>query len=42
MVYIPKGNYLANVEGPNGDPIATVSICVYDILLNIKYDSLVA
>ena len=50
MVYIPKGNYLANLvhgeslasEGPNGDPIATPSICLYSILLKIKYDSLVA
>ena len=24
-------------EGPNEDPIATPSICLYDILLNIKY-----
>ena len=29
-------------EDPNGDPIATLSICLYDILLNIKYYSLVA
>ena len=41
MVYIPKWakNALAS-EGPNGDPIAAPSICLYNIL-NIKYKSLV-
>ena len=34
-------NALAS-EGPNGDPIATPSIRLYNILLNIKYDSLVS
>ena len=29
-------------EGTNWDPIATPSVCLYNILLNIKYDSLVA
>ena len=33
-------NALAS-EDPNGEPIATPSICLYNILLNIKYDSLV-
>ena len=53
MVYIPKENYLTNLvhgeskmhwlgEGPNGDPIATSSIYLYNIVLNIKYDSLVS
>ena len=28
--------------GPNGDSIATLSICLYNILLNANYDSLVA
>ena len=26
-------------EGPNGDPLATPSGCLYDILLDTKYDS---
>ena len=34
-------NALAS-EGPNGDPIATLSTCLYNILLNIKFNSLVA
>ena len=34
-------NALAS-EGLNGDTIATPSICLYNILSNIKYDSLVA
>ena len=34
-------NALAS-EGPNVDPIATPSICLYNILLNMKYNSLVA
>ena len=53
MVYIPKGNYPPNLvygeqknalasEGPNGDPIATSPIYLYNIVLNIKYDSLVS
>ena len=53
MVYIPKGNYLTNFvhgepknalasECTNGDPIAAPSISLYNILLNIKYNSLVA
>ena len=53
MVYILKGNYLTNFvhckpknllasDGPNGDNIATPSICLYNILSNIKYDFLVA
>ena len=29
-------------EGHNGDPMATPSICFYNILLKVKYDSLVA
>ena len=48
MVYIPKGNYQAIFvhgelilnalasEGPNVDPIATLSIYLYNILLKIK------
>ena len=34
-------NVLAS-EGRNGDPIATLSVCLYNMLLNIKYDSFVA
>ena len=34
-------NALAS-EGPNGDPIATLTIYLYNILLNIKYEYLVA
>ena len=29
-------------EGTNWDPIATPPVCLYNTLLNIKYDSLVA
>ena len=29
-------------EGPNGVPIVTPSICLYNMLLNMKYDSLLA
>ena len=28
-------------EGPNEDAIATLSICLYNILLNIKYNSFI-
>ena len=54
MVCISKGNQLSNLvcswkvknalasEGPNGDPIATPSVCLYNVLLNIKCDSLIA
>ena len=52
-VYIPRGNYLTNPvhgqpenalasKGPNEDPIAIPSICMYNMFLNIKYGSLVA
>ena len=45
MIYITKGIDLTNPfmifagEGANGDLVATLSICLYNILLNIKYDS---
>ena len=54
MVCISKGNQLSNLvcswrvknalasEVPNGDPIATLSVCLYNVLLNIKCDSLIA
>ena len=34
-------NALASA-GPNGDPIATLTIYLYNILLNVKYEYLVA
>ena len=53
MLYIPKDNYLTNFicswwaknalacEGFKGHPIATPLVCLYNILLNVKYDSLI-
>ena len=29
-------------EDPNGDPIATPSICLYNLLLNMKFDPFIA
>ena len=38
MIYIPKGTkYTLASEYLNGDPIATPPLCLYNILLSIKY-----